>query len=247
MRPTISTDRLREDRVELANYIAHLRMEYLKRFADRRSIVDQYLGAAIHIHAHFAHALIDCRHNGVCLRLGRMESQIHPGRTESTRSRPMGEVSVPVYAGEPIEKLEIRSLVWLEPLDECDVFVGEMFETACPILLKELWLRIDRKLSAVLLFSRIDTGTDKNDVVQRGTQMKDDLANQEQPSRRFCPNIAKEFFQGALDLIGGQFVLRESGIEYTFPNAVKNCFQLRQLFFCPSITEVRLLKEAHLL
>ena len=221
-------------------------MEYLKRFADRRSVVDQYLGAMVHIHAHFAHSLINSCQDGVCLRLGEMESQVHSGGTERTRSAPVDEMPVFVHVGEPIEKLEVRSSVWLEPLDECDVFFREMFETACPIARKVLWLRIDRKLSTILLSSRIDASADKNDVIKRCTKVKDDLADQEQPARRFRPHIPEEFVQSALNLVRGRFVLRESGIEYAFPDVAKNRFQLRQLFFCPCIPEMGLLKKAHL-
>src|SRR6266851_2951755 len=112
-----------------------------------------------------------------------------------------------------LSTLESRLRSWrFDPRYGWNRSTSEMFETACPIARKVLWLRIDRKLSTILLSSRIDASADKNDVIKRCTKVKDDLADQEQPARRFRPHIPEEFVQSALNLVRGRFVLRESGI-----------------------------------
>jgi hypothetical protein len=235
-----------KDRIEFANYISHLRMEYLKRFADRRPIIEQYLRAAIVIHAHFAKSTVNGCHDRVCLRYRRVQAQIDSFGGETAHNGPFHEVPVFIDVGESVQKLEVRSVVRLEPLDQCDVFVAEMFETARPILLKELWSIIDRKLSAILLVPRMDTSANKNNVVERCAKVENDLANDQKPLR-IDPGIAKELLQNMLCLVRGQITIRESGIEYAFADLSEERFQLRQLFFCPTMPEMRLLKEAHLI
>jgi hypothetical protein len=123
------------------------------------------------------------------------------------------------------------------------MFVREMFETARPILLKELWTVVNRKLGSILLSPRINSRKNKDDMIQRRPQMQNNLANQE---KHFVvgPHLVEE---PAQDLLRGVPTLDNANIEYAFANSVDERFQLRQLFFCPSIPEMRLLKLAHLL
>jgi hypothetical protein len=231
------------DRIELANYIFNLRMKNLQRFADRRSIVEKYIGGLveIHAHAHCAQVLSDGSHHRVCFRLRNIGAQVHSRSCEMSSSGQLNEVSVLIDIGQPVEKLKMAALVRLEPLDHCEVFVREMFETARPILGEELRLVIDRKLSAILDRAGVDACEDVNDMVERCSKVQHDLADKNEELRERLLVDSEVFAANVILTVGN------SNLNYSFTEIASERFQLRQLFACPFNPEFGLLKSAHLL
>ena len=232
-----------QDRIELANYIFDLRIKNLQRFADRRSIVEKYIGGLIEIHAHAlcAQSLSDGFAHRVCFRLRNVGTQSHLGSHKVADCGELNKVSVFVDVGQSVQKLEMAALVRLEPLDHCAMFVREMFETACPILGKELWSIIDRKLSAILDRTRIDAGQHENEMIQRCPKMENHLANKNEEVRQRLLVDSEVFASNAIFIIG------DSNLDCSLTQIGRERFQFGQLFLCPFNPELGLLKDAHLL
>jgi hypothetical protein len=233
-----------QDRIELANYIANLRMKNLQRFADRRSIVEKYIGGdvSIHAHTHCSHSIIDAPENGLCLCYRSIvPSEVHALGHEVANNGQLHELPVFVYVRKSVQKLKIRSVVRLEPLDHREVFIGEMYETARPILGEEPWLVIDRKLSSILDRTRIDASENEDNMIKRGAKMENNLTDQNEQTRQ-CFTIDREKLLSGCVLTVGNLDL-----EMTFTKFAGECLQLRQLFACPFNPELGLLKSAHLL
>jgi hypothetical protein len=233
-----------QDCIELANYIANLRMKNLQRFADGHSIVEQYIGGnvSIHAHCHYAQSSVDAADNGFCLRyLSIVPHEVHALGDKVASDRQLYELPVFVYVRKSVQKLKIRSVVRLEPLDNCEVFVREMFETGRPIVGEELFSIVDRKLSSILDRTRVDTGENEDNVIERSAKMKHNLANQNEQTRQ-CFAINREILLSGCILTVGNLDLK-----MTFPKFASERVQLRQLFPCPFNPELGLLKSAHLL
>ena len=230
-----------QDRIELANYIANLRMKNLQRFADGRSIIEKYIGGNIAIHVHFAESGSDSPNDGVCLRYRSISSQINAGSHEVAGSGQSDELPVFVNVRQSVQKFEIRSMVGLESLDHCEVFVGEMFETARPILGEELFSVIDRKLSSILDRTGINPRENEDDIIECSAEMKNHLTDKDEHIRQRLLVAGKILLPNSILTVGAV------DLDFSFTQSGSERFQLRQLFPCPFNPELGLLKVAHLL
>ncbi len=116
---------LPEDPIEVIDYLAYLRKNLRKCFDHvsdfKLSFVQQYSVGAANIHLHLASR---CSEGGACLQVGVIMRE--------TREAEMDELAMLVSVGKSVEQAkasQTKSLVWLEPLDGCDVFRRDVFET----------------------------------------------------------------------------------------------------------------------
>lgn len=215
-----------DERVELIKHLGDLRMQYLKCFNDRRPIIQQYVEGILQIHIH----LTNREGIGTCLRY----------RDESGRSGDTGadEFAVFIDVGESVEKLERReAIVRLEPLNDCDLFVAEKLEITGPILLKELWGRVDRKLCSVLLGTSVDSCESEDHVVEGRPGMVDVFADKAQSL------IVDDVLKIEKNLRTIRLTLTSSHIKCVLGDLLNHEFQLIELFPCPTYPEFGLVKR----
>jgi hypothetical protein len=117
-----------QDPVEVVNYLAYLRKNLRKRFDNvcdlETTFVEQYSIGAANIHAHLSSR---CSERGICLQVGIAMRE--------TSQADVNELAVFVPIGESVqegEAFQTKSLVRLVALDDCDVFVRDMFKASPP-------------------------------------------------------------------------------------------------------------------
>jgi hypothetical protein len=224
---------LPQDPIEVVNYFLDLRQNLRKRFCsfmDIGSIEEQYLDAAINLHVHLAGAL------PLCLSYKNRWA----GHSESVD---LNEFPVFIYIGESLkekERTEPNSLVRLEPLDHCEMFIREMFESAAPVSSELLRRVADRKLCAILLAAGVAPRQDEDDIIKCSTGVEGELAKQ---AHRGIARFISEHKIGItairLNVIGNR-------LQCILPSALQEYLELRNLFPCPIYPELTLMKRAHM-
>ncbi len=226
-----------QTRVELIKNLTNQRAELLKRFCDRRSVVEQYLEEVMNIHLHLTSG-----EAGLCITY---EIAPLPVATHEIKSN---EFSVLVEVGKTLETQQrIKSIVRLEALDHCDVFVRKMLEKSewrpalprVPISLEALFTIIDRKVCSLYSSIGIKESEREDDIIETGAGVVDEFANK---SHRLIvditPEQAKSLQHIRIRIVGDSLYCR-------FPADLDQSFELFQFFPCPVYPELGLLKRAH--
>lgn len=224
---------LPQDPIEIINYLGHLRNDLRQRFFDRVSIVEQYLEGMATFHLHLGYGV-----RGLCLCYGHYDLTNPP-----LKIRP-NELTVLIDIGETVEQQQrLKSVVRLEFLDECDVFVSEMAQEGFAIRGEFLLSLLDRKLCAIIIrpefVSGVTSGQDEDDVIKSGARVQDKFADV--LDRDIEEVVAKE----KIHLLRLQMRIVSDGLHCVVVDGFSREFKILHLFGCPVYPELRLLKRAH--
>lgn len=216
-----------ELRIEVGKSLSNLRYQLLQSFYNRRSLAERYANGNIALHIHFL-----AGQEGVCANWRRC----NPNGTGDGSKRLMF-----VWVGERGEPLRpVASLVRLQPLQGCDVFWGEIApEIVSSEQILENFFRIsDRKLCAVYDSLGIKAGKLIGQVIERDTQLLDDVSDKATEPLRGWHDLTDDcaHHHPALTAIQGDDfspTLIGNSTTYMIPEGMDFGFQLLQAFACP--------------
>ena len=155
-----------ELRIEDIKSLSNLQFQLLQSvyIHDNRSIGELYVNreAILHIHGLISGYRF-------CANLRKAISNIERG---------YGEPSVFVRIGEIGESMRpVTSVIRLQPLDNCDVFVADSFEVGIALSLEILYAIINRKLCAIFNLAGIQTCQLIDEIIHGGSQVVGDFSN----------------------------------------------------------------------
>ncbi len=206
-------------------------MELAKRFSGITSPAQAYLEGTMELHIHLSAA-----GDGVCVRC--LDRSGHAGRFD------VSEMSMLIAVGQLVEHLEQReAMVWLKPLNQCDLFGCQMLQGAGATSIRPFWEILcalaDRKLSALLLGMGVMQGKIENDVIQCGTCMKGVLTNE---ASSFWRNLEQQVCQNLHSII---VRFSDGNLECIIHPPLNEQFKLVELFPCPFYSDLRRDERVH--
>lgn len=213
------TDRLEPlslyERIELIEHFGNAQLKYLKRLYDRRPIPKRYLENELEIHLHFAAHGDRGSLCVVCHRTGARECG--------------NETSVLVYVRQNLKGPNpVASVVRLQPLEQCDVFVADAFEKGRAVSLEELWRIVNRKLNAGISRKAGIRLRELNDeIVETAPQCVGELANHD-------ANVRQHLIKEIGNLVSSvRIILDDTAVTAQVLNKCDFGLQLRQVLVCP--------------
>lgn len=229
-----------ELRLERLKHLGNVQLECLKRFYDRRSIVESYMDADVSLHVHHvvtgrplcANYRVVSDHVDI---VADRDPQLH-----ASRAFYEDQVSVFVGVGEVAKPLRpLASVVRLQLLDLCDMRAVDALEPSLFPSPEVVWSIYDRKLCARLGFPAVENGERVDQIVESSTKVIDHLSD---------PDASIE--QDDAICIGGNFdlhfaeVLRVWRVEFDTESVTlrvqkrrNSDFQILKMFACPLYTK----------
>ena len=229
-----------ELRIEVAKDLGNLRLELLKTFYDRRSVMERYLDNDIALHVH---ALTG--EDGFCTTWRKSDDN----RTDDSSKVPVfigvGQIAKP--------SCPVASTERLQPLDSCDVFGGQGVTkvVSCEEFL-ELFFRIcDRKLCMIYDSLGVKAGQLINQVVEGNAQVLRNLSDQRTDPQRsrddeggegapHCPNLPA-VWQGE----DSWLAIQGDAIVYSLAQGANLGLQILQVFPCPAHPLISAIQSVH--
>ena len=190
-------------------------MEFLKRFYDRRPIVERYLDGKLGVYIH--------------ARTGRRCWCLIYERAHSYESKSPMLVGVGQVSKRP---RPIASRMRLQSLNHCLVFDRKSFETGTNPPLPVLYAIFNRKLRTLLNFSRIQEREFVNKIVQGSPQIIYSFTYKN-PENRWRINTAGQ--RQALFISVPTYCRTAKGRTLTF--------DVRQVLLCPTYSRVGIVKR----
>lgn len=202
-----------ELRIKTINYLGDLRLEYLKRFYDQRSIAELYLGGEICIHVHRKEKKWQC------------DTYCSPTQ-QVARWPNNGQIFMFVGVGNIPQNLRpINTFVRLQSLNQCLVFMRDSFEVSFSPPIEAGWRIFDRKSCALLDASRIEKSHFIDEVIKGGSKIVDRFSNENTEDWRYCGDA-----------------WTEQGNGLWFPETVISSSQVHQVLLCPTYSRVGIVK-----
>lgn len=213
-----------ELRLERIKRLGNLRLDHLKRFYNWQSIAEGYAQGRLEFHTHGQFAGVP-----FCGRYLVMEVVNMPDENE---------IVVLVQIAQSLKVCgPFASVVRLQPLDCCDMGVGETFEVAGRMSLEAVWRRFDRKLCISSLGSAIQFRQAADQVIQGRPKTVGDLADQDLKLVG-DRNVLKDFsfrYDGALAMRYRSVVhtLDDRRFSLSGDNLIMDSLNLFDMFPCP--------------
>jgi hypothetical protein len=214
-----------EQRLELLNQLGALKLQYLKRLYERKPVWERYLGGELlHVHGSNVNASI-----GVCATFQRDTN------TPDILCPLDNKMRMLVFVGQnPQTCKPIRTIVRLNPLEQCDVYVADAFEKCITMTPKRLFAIFNRELDemADLLRAGVLEGNQCRKIIEGRTEAIGELADDHPKFRRSilgAINVRLDSFDTArpdINVIGNQFRIAA--------NVFDPILQIRQMFMCPA-------------
>jgi hypothetical protein len=220
-----------EERIERIKRLGNLRLYYLKRFYDGHSIAEGYAQGWLELHFHITEddAAPFC---GRCRCLN--SHQIIVGDDH--------EFIVFVEIAKFLKRLRpIASVVRLQPLDCCDMRLGQTFKISTFPPIEVVCAAFDRKLCTLSFFAGIQPGELPNQIIEGASQANGGISNKDLTSvgndcgarlnhkRHLC--FSRIYRQIGLSLNHRGFGL--SGTNLSAEN-----LQFMQVFVCPIYPQI---------
>jgi hypothetical protein len=220
-----------EFRLERLKRLGNLELDYLKRLYDGRPLGELYRRGEMELHVHFAMNGMYCatyrRLDGVKVR------SVDAGIAVGGKTAPdTGEAFVFVAIGQVAQSFSpIASRIRLQPLNRCDMGRIDAFEPSTLFPPREALFRVfNRKLREVLTDAGIEFGEFKNEVIQGGSEVIDNLPDQ---NSNVC--LDEGFIRTAKnDLVRGiRIELNDNGILLAAQDIGKPLPKISKVFVCP--------------
>lgn len=235
-----------ELRLERVKYLCGARDELLKRQDDRRSIVERYSGGelSIHMHIDFAPVGQSC---AIYVPAAYLSEGAHraalPLDVSYNRRHYYGPL--PVLVGirdvpEPGQPTELRSLVWLAPLNRCDVFDPDSFEKSADILGPEIFAILDRKLRASLFNLGVEQGQIEDEIIKSRAKVVDSLPDENPQHGWHSGEIPGRFYE---QLVRLNLETKCNLLILGIPEGLSPAFDVRQVFSCARYPKVGSMEE----
>lgn len=215
MRTDRPVELTRDQRIELIKYVGNTQQDYLKRLYDRSSLIERYLVNELEVHLHFA-SVRDQRR--ACIVLNRAGDG-----DGDNKARVFVDVGQSPQGPHPV-----ASIVRLQPLEQCHVFVADAFEIGGPMSLKVLWRVFNRKLYlAVRRATGISLRQLDSEVIQTTAQSISKLPNDDL-------DVGQDFIEKVSDMVGAIRVkLKDISATVEIEGESNLGLQLRQVLVCP--------------
>lgn len=203
------------ERIELIKRVGNAQLDYLQRLYDPCPIAERYVNGDLDVHLHFARL---AHKGGGCI-------ICHRG-SDGNRC---DETPMLVYIRQKLEGLHpVASIVRLQPLDQCHVFIADAFEIGRPVFLKELWAIFNRKLNATV---RRATGINlrelSDEIIETAPQCVSESADD-------GSNIGKHVVEEIGDLVPSiRVILDNATVTVEISRECDLGLQLRQVLVCP--------------
>lgn len=223
-------------------------MEYLKRFYDRRSVVERYLKEDISIHVHGIATWIDSDVKECCLTFNTWVDDDWPlgGRLNGKNFRESydGQRSMLVWVGNVPERARpITTIVRLQKLYTCLVSERKALKARLPVgspkgsIAPTLFATFDRKLCLLLNLAGIEDGKFIDKIIKGAAKVVYGLADEDAESWRDKPSAQIDDY-GASDL----WVYVPHRWSEGTPENRGFSFEPRQVLFCPTYSRVGIIK-----
>lgn len=223
--------------VKASQYRGYLLLEFLKRFYDRRSVIERYDTGEMTLHVH---GLIGDR--WYC------ETFYRRVRRNSCRKVGGGDNQVVMLVGigqGSENRSPTTTLKRLQSLDRCLVPWGKEREPGLPAPppyasmtlggeegLPRIWVIFDRELSSLLSLSAVQVNKLVHEIVESRSQVIDQLSNENGDLLR---KSLASYFESSGNSARDFYAPFECGINFS-P-------QPRKMFFCPSYSRERIIKR----
>lgn len=214
---------LLELRLERLKRLGNLRLEYLQRIYDWRSVGERYVMGACNVHVHIR------RPNGVAVcfvyrwRLSSTTPVIEgPGFQESR------EMPVFVWIREGAKEFRpVASFVRLQALDACYMGIVDTLQERVTVTRKILWCVVDRELRSILGVPGVQPGEGIDEIVEGGAEIVDRFPNQD--ARSWFDQLDADNVRGC----SGDELTLDGSIRIVLPQGIEEGTQLRKMFLCP--------------
>ncbi len=207
-------------RLERLKRLGNARLENLKRWDDRRPVIERYLDMTTVLHIHFdAEGVLAC---------GSCRANPKSGEAEWRASKGV-KMPMFVWVRDFADALRpVASIVRLQFLDRCDMGLAEALQVPRSKTLELLWGVHDEELRTALQGARVSSGECVDEVVECRSQIVDGLADEDtEYDRRLLDGLARDFARYVrLTLWGNQLALSFSEGIYPRP-------KLLNMLACP--------------
>jgi len=215
-----------EDGIELNKQVGNLRLKYLKSLYDGHTIAKRYCAGEAVLHLHFlGHQGQGAKEDKISLKWCVFIRKRRKMESVTTLAGNPDHLPMLVAVGEVAKPTRpVASIVRLQPLNLCDVFVADAFEVGLAPKPEALFRVLDQKLSSFLLAPGVEPGEIENQVVQRTAKALNDIADSQAHFREWI-------WDRVLDSI--EVHLQGNDIALAFPERVYARLEIRQVFAGP--------------
>lgn len=229
-----------ELRLERIKGLSNLRRKLLECFYDRRSrsIDERYRDGEAELHVH---GLIGDYRFCATWRYGE-DHGVHD----------CCQVPVFVGVGDVSENAcPLTSVAGLQPLERCDMYIAQSLETTRSPTAEALFGVLDKKLCAIYGVAGIETGQLIDQIIQRGPQVVDHLADENANDVRYRAEgdtRRTKYYQNLASIwqkAGCWLALNNDCITYFLADGLDPSLQIRQVFACPLDPLIRAIERVH--
>ena len=209
-----------EHRLELIKRVGNLRLKYLQRLYDGRSIGERYRSGEAVLHLHCV-----CREDIrtlVCFR-------IYAAKFCRETGRDRHYVPMLVIVRDLSQSLRpVASFIGLQPLEVCDVAEFHPSKIGLTVPVEILWKIIDRKLCTAMARPRIDEPNFNGDVVQARTELLGKFTDED-----ISPRVVRSWLAFRGEAESCALTLDGNKVNIRFPEIFYSLFEIREVFPCP--------------
>lgn len=164
------------------------------------------------------------------------------------------KVHVFVRVGQTLENMcPVTSVIRLQPLDNCDMFIADTFEMEVTPSLESLYGIMNRKLCAIYNRARIKICQLIDEVIQGSSQVVDDFSNEDADNvwhwfnRELC--ITKDNLSPFTIFRNKNlwFAFNDNVITDSLAECINPAIQIRQVYACPSNPLISAIQRLHML
>jgi hypothetical protein len=221
-----------EFRLERIKRRGNLRLDFLKRLYDPRSIAELYLKGHVDVHVH-----VLTRPGVICARyragLAEKFSGIgSEGRSEGESTGIVSETTVLVGIGEGGESASpITSTIRLQILDRCHMRGIETLQPSTIYAPPEaLWLIFDRELCPLYDPTGIEEGEFKNEIIESSPKIVTNLSGQKTEIEGYNLFLDKNDLDAVRSI---RVEIPNGGITLRLPDGFNSFYKLTKVFACP--------------
>lgn len=242
-----------ELRLERINRVGDLRLEYLKRLYDGRSIIEGYETGNVELHVHGRFTILcdfDIEHDSrleVGAGHGMRDSHVCGVVTHFLRDGLVmftdSESPMLVWIGDGSESFRpTDSVIRLQFLDQCRMSVINAAQVGLAPSLESVWRVLDRELSSVLDCPAIQSGQFVDQEIESGSQMIDDFTDKDRHVRRHFDKTLESYCGRERLLI--KLKVTDGQFTFSVEELLGNGFEVDQVFVCPIDPRISAVKRS---
>ena len=233
-------DKSLELRIEQMKCLSNLQFQLLESVHayDGRSLSELYLNGETILHIHGLAS--DYRFCATLRNAKDSEGEGYSKPHVFVRIRQLSESACPV-----------ASVIGLQPLNNCDMFVADAFELGFAPSSEDLFAIINNKLRAIFDFARIRACQLIDEVIQGSSQVVNDFPNEDFDnvgdwlSREFTISHDKLNPFAIFRDEKLWFALNDNVITHSLAECINPTIQIRQMYACPSNPIISAIQRVH--